>query len=331
VSDFLLSIFFCLINSFWFAASFAPICIYFAKKFNIVDVPDGRIKIHKQPTPYLGGLVVYFGLMVGSFIFLPNISTFTLMLFALFGLVLLLGLLDDLIFLHQGIKFLGIAVLSFFFLLTINHFIGLGDHFWIKFIIYWVWIMSITNAFNLIDIMDGLSSTSVFFPAAFFLFVAIYQGNYLATILIASFLGGILGFFIFNAPPAKIYMGDSGSLLLGCFISVVPLLLNWESFGLTGYSLPIIVLAIPCLEVFALIIIRSYKKIPFYLGSPDHFAIYLQKSGWSKWGVLGLVSILSLVEIFACLSYVIFNFNFFGLVVAGVWFLIAWIFLIFIL
>jgi UDP-GlcNAc:undecaprenyl-phosphate GlcNAc-1-phosphate transferase len=144
-------------------------------------------------------------------------------------------------------------------------------------------------------------------------------------ILLASFLGPLCAFFIYNRPPARIYLGDAGSLFIGGFLGTVPFLFDWGTYNWYGYLTPIIILGIPLLECVSLIVIRSYKGIPFYQGSPDHFSCYLINNGWYKTSVLWYVSLLS---IFLGGISLLFSLGIVGItntIGLGLLFLIVWI------
>jgi len=127
---------------------------------------------------------------------------------------------------------------------------------------------------------------------------ALFLGNYPLLLLLVAFMGSVAGFWVFNKPAARIYMGDSGSLFLGGFLACVPFAISWSEYNDYGYFVPLIVSAVPLLECGTLILVRTYKSIPFYLGSPDHFSIFLRERGWSKWAVLGLSVIATVVSTF---------------------------------
>ncbi len=209
-------------------------------------------------------------------------------------ILLFVGLVDDLAVLKPGQKFFGQMIAAFCFL---------KGGFWLKSIFFssffnlfisGFWMLSIINAFNLIDVMDGLSSLVAFMVASSFFCMAIFFQQYDISLLLLAFMGSIFAFFLHNKPPAKIYLGDAGALFVGGFLSAVPLLLPWSSQSFEAYYAAPVIFAIPLLELFFLVVIRTYLGIPFYKGSPHHFSIYLMKKGWSKKKVLALVAGLSL-------------------------------------
>lgn len=305
---------FALVCSFLLGVYLVPIIIRAALRIGFVDAPDGRLKHQKHPVPYLGGVAV----------FLPFIATLGLcypfqnqILWLLLGITLLLfiGLIDDLRVLKPSQKFFGqtLAVLCFLkgeFSLKTDLFSFLPNV-----LLSGFWMLSVINAFNLIDVMDGLCATLAITSASIFCLIAWINGNYQVSVLMVAFVGAVAGFLFYNRPPARIYLGDSGSLFIGGFLAAIPLLLSWDSslFGwnLNGdvplfimnvlrplcevFFIPAIVLAVPLLELGALCVIRTRIGIPFYNGSPHHFSLYLQRRGWKKSSILFFVMCLSLL------------------------------------
>lgn len=298
-----------LLVSFSITYYLVPFLSTIAHRLNFLDEPDGKIKTQVKPIPYLGGLAVYGGFVASLGILRIIDSTFlfnTQFILFLFGITLLmmLGLIDDLIILSPHQKFFGqiIATLCFLwagFYLKEQFFYTLW-HIPLSFL----WILSIINAFNLVDVMDGL--TSIISMGAIFSFgaMALYFNNNNALLLLSSLLGSLGAFFWYNKPPARIYLGDAGSLFIGGFFATVPFLFPWGTYTWDGYLAPLVILAVPLLELGALILIRTYKGIPFYKGSPDHFSLYMQRNGWSKNGILGYIALLNGIQLIVSLLFV---------------------------
>jgi len=316
---------FALILSFLFTLYMIPILKSLAFRFKILDIPDGNIKTHKIATPYLGGVAIYFGFIASLAIIFPfENKMFSFIIGS--TLLLFIGLIDDLITMKPYQKFFGQMIAAFCFLkagfyLKQNFFFSNVWNIPISFL----WILTIINAFNLVDVMDGLATILAGCATISFIIVALYLGNNVLAILLFAFLGALIGFFLYNKPDAKMYMGDAGALFIGGFLATVPFLFDWGTYNPYGYLTPIVILAIPLIEVATLVIIRFYKGIPFYQGSPDHFSIYLQKNGWSKSQIL-------LYSVFASLILSIIAFLFFtkklyfpGILIAGLIFLSIWI------
>ncbi len=294
-----------------------PVVIAAAKKIGFLDSPDGRLKQHKQPVPYLGGIAV----------FLPFIATLGIcypfdndILWLLLGscLLLFVGLIDDFKALTPRQKFLGQLLASLCFLK--GQFSLKTDSFmsYINLPFSLLWMLTVMNAFNLVDVMDGLCGTLALTAALSAIGFSAYLELYQTSLFFTALAGSLIGFLWYNKPHARIYLGDAGSLFIGGIFAAMPLLFVWPdrvldvlSYHIPGplsvflpsvnlFFLPTLMLAAPLLEVCVLFIVRSWLGIPFYNGSPHHFALYLQRRGWSKWHVLGFASMLSAALIGVC-------------------------------
>lgn len=304
-----------------------PIFRICAFKFNIVDAPDGKLKRHEKITPYFGGLSIYFGTLV-TLLLRFNFEGYWLFLLSA-TLLMFLGLVDDIFVLKPFIKFFGqiisISVLSFgdifFKQIFINSFFTL--------LIDLFWILSIINAFNLIDVMDGLCCSTAILSCLGFVFVSLIYNQALLCILLVAFLGALIAFLFYNFPPAKIYLGDSGSMFIGGFLAVIPFFIHWDG-NFTAFSSTFLLFLVPILELVALIIIRYLKGIPVYLGSPDHFSIYLRNKGWSKNKILFFVALINssliLIVILNILKYI--SLPALGLLLTPI--IVAWLYFIFV-
>jgi UDP-GlcNAc:undecaprenyl-phosphate GlcNAc-1-phosphate transferase len=319
---------FCFVASLLLSLYIVPIIIRAATRLGILDVPDGKIKNHKTPTPYLGGVAVYLAFIIPLALAYPFENQ---VLWLLLGTTLLLfvGLVDDLKVLKAGQKFLGqvIAVLCFLkggFSLKAVFFSSM-----INLSISAFWMLSVINAFNLVDVMDGLSSSIALIAGCSFFLIALALREYLVSLLIASFIGALAGFFWYNKPPAKIYLGDAGSLFIGGFLAAIPMLIPWSSQSWDSYYAPAVVLGIPLLEVFCLVVIRTWLGILPYHGSPHHFAIYLQKKGWSKNKVLIFTAVMGIILSLGASAFLFGFLSWWTLFGLGILFFITWCFIIF--
>lgn len=285
----LFSFFFSFLISFYLT----PLLCTVAQRLQFVDQPDGVIKTHQYAVPYLGGVAVYGGFLCGIALTVPfDCRIFLLIVGA--SLLLLLGLIDDLIVLKPYQKFFGQCIVA---LCLLKAGFYLKQH---VFYNIWniplslLWILSIINAFNLVDVMDGLATLLAISATITFAITAWYLHQALVGIVLAAFLGSLIAFFWYNKPSARIYLGDTGSLFIGGFLATIPFLLDWGTYNVYGWLTPVIILAIPLLEIVALIVIRTYKGIPFYQGSADHFSLYLLANGWRKEAILKYVAFLSI-------------------------------------
>lgn len=305
-----------------------PILIKTAFKFNALDKPDGKIKKHKKAIPYLGGLGIY----------IPFIATLAIaypfenhILWLILGVTILLftGFIDDFKILNPAQKFFGefVAVICF-----LKGGLSLKTRFFNDFLniaISGFWMMLVINAYNLVDVMDGLSTLLAIFAATTFLIISLLIKKYMLSLLILAFLGPLIAFFYYNKPCAKIYLGDCGSLFIGGFISALPMLFPWSSFSWQAYYAPVVIVAIPLLEVTALIIIRSWMGIPFYKGTPHHFSIYLKNKGWSVPKVLIFVSIMSLILSAVAILFLFGFIDLHWLIRLGIIYILVWCYFIF--
>ncbi|MFA5075005.1 MAG: MraY family glycosyltransferase [Candidatus Babeliales bacterium] len=318
---------FCVVFSSLLAFYLVPMFINAAFRFNILDIPDGKIKNHKKATPYLGGLAIYVPFIATLAIAYPFENK---ILWLLLGSTFLLfvGLIDDMKCLKPSQKLFGqfIAVICFLkggFSLKTNFFSDFFNIFASAF-----WMLLIINAFNLVDVMDGLSSVLAIVSSLSFFVIALFFGQYELSLLLLTFTIPLIVFLFYNRPPAKIYLGDTGSLYIGGFMSAIPLLFPWSSISFESYYAPIIILGIPILEVVTLVVIRTYKCIPFFRGSPHHFSIYLRK----KWSVLKVLLFSSIMSLILSLIAILFLFKFISfiyLIIFILIFLVFWFYFIF--
>lgn len=287
-----------------------PLIIQIAHRFKILDNPDGKLKQHKIPTPYLGGMAVYGGFITSIALVMPFCTDF---IFLVLGLTILLfvGLIDDLLTLSPAQKFVGQTIGGLCFLkggfYLKSQFLLAYDASWMIIVIgllSLLWILTIINSINLVDVMDGLATTIGFFCTMMFAFFSWHFHNPPAFLASMAFAGSLLAFFCFNKPKAQIYLGDAGSLLIGGFLAAVPSMISWGQYDSLGFLAPIIILFIPFAELATLILIRTFKGIPFYQGSPDHFSHYLSRAGWDTYSILIYVALWSGVLFFIAFGYI---------------------------
>lgn len=319
---------FALMFSCLLACYLIPMMIHAAFRFNILDNPDGKIKNHEKPTPYLGGLAIYISLVATLAIIYPFENK---ILWLLLGstFLLFLGLIDDMKILTPYQKLFGqfIAVLCFLkggFSLKSNFFSYYFNIFASGF-----WMLFIINAYNLVDVMDGLATSLALIASISFFIIAIILKQYFISLLLISIIGPLIVFLVFNKPRAQIYLGDAGSLFLGGFLAAIPLLFPWSKISFEAYYVAIIILGVPILEVSGLIIIRTYYKIPFFRGSPHHFSIYLRKKNWSVYKVLLFSSIMSLILSIISFLFLFKYINLISLSILLLFLLVVWVYSIF--
>ena len=255
-----------------------PFVKKFAIKIGAVDQPGGR-KVHKKTMPRLGGLAIYLSFMAGAFLFLPNTKEIWPILTGA-GFIVIIGFIDDMIRLSARAKFAGqifAAAIPAISGLTIE-FITAPDGNVIEFgyiaiPITILWIVAITNSINLIDGLDGLAAGVSTIALLTMTILALSLNYSVAIILMGVMLAGsILGFLVYNFYPAKIFMGDTGSLFIGYMIGVISIAGFTKSAAIFSVIIPIIILAVPIIDTISAILRRIIHKKP--LTKPDKFHLH---------------------------------------------------------
>jgi len=247
-----------------------------ALRFGIVDRPDGQLKQQREPVPYLGGLAIYLAFLLAVSLTIPFDRQVLGILLA-GSIVVTLGLVDDLGRLGPWTKLAGqlVAVLvlwkaGVFIQLTFVPPV-------LALVLTAVWMLAVTNAFNLIDIMDGLSAGTATVAALTLLVIAEINGNGTAAVLLAGLAGACLGFLRYNAEPARIYMGDAGSLFLGLSLGALAMDNAYTARNAVAAVAPGLILGVPLFDMLFVMYVRRRRGLPVMLGSPDHIALRLRK------------------------------------------------------
>ncbi|HVC08722.1 MAG TPA: MraY family glycosyltransferase [Elusimicrobiota bacterium] len=270
-----------------------------AVKLGWFDTPSARLKTHKIATPALGGVAIYCA-FAATLIFLRYETQFpTGTLRSLRGLliggtlVFLLGLIDDLkkpSGLGFKTKFVvqaaaGAVLLAFGFRI---HFIK-PDY--LAEVLTLVWIVGITNAFNIIDIMDGLSASQAAISALAFLLISLPRNEFYVNFASATLAGAAAGFLPWNfSPKRKIFMGDCGSLLVGFLLAGISLGTHYSKVNNLGVYAPIIILLVPMYDTLFVMALRIRQGLSPFLGSNDHFALRLERMGYSRHQIVAMAA-----------------------------------------
>ncbi|MBU6159148.1 MAG: undecaprenyl/decaprenyl-phosphate alpha-N-acetylglucosaminyl 1-phosphate transferase [Bacteroidetes bacterium] len=258
-----------------------PVILRIAQMKKLYDLPDDR-KIHDYPISSLGGVGIFAGFILAFLLGAPDNSSEIAFLSAAFLVVFFLGLKDDVIILTPLKKFIGqliaagILIFKGNFLITGLHgFLGIHD-FPQQFSILFTFltILVITNSFNLIDGIDGLAGSLGLLSTLLFGSYFLYIGAYLYATLAFSMSGSLLAFLIFNVSPAKIFMGDTGSLLLGIANAILAIkFIELGSHPTSAITFPaaaalgFAILYVPLFDTLRIFSLRIlHRKSPF---SPD--------------------------------------------------------------
>lgn len=249
-----------------------------ALKFGILDIP-GRRKVHKEPTPLLGGLAIYIGLISGLAFNFANLRSF-LGIATGATIILIIGLIDDIRGLSAQLRLIGqslavLIMISFGVRLSF-----LPNNLWGdigEIALTLVWTIGITNALNFLDGIDGLAAGTVAISAFFFSIIS-YLSNQpgigLASLLL---MASCLGYLPHNFKKAKIFLGDAGSTFIGFTIAGIAVIGNWAEDNVIKLAVPILILGIPIFDmVFTTIMRIKEEKINRIIdwlkyGGKDHF------------------------------------------------------------
>ena len=287
-----------------------PVLIKLAFKFNVVDKPGAR-KVHQTAHPLLGGVAI-----AGSFL---GIISLNLLLFYFFGnldfiqnnlpslsrllpllniilpklllllggglAIHLLGLLDDIF--KERIPY-QVKFIAQFVIAVIVAVGGIRTDFMphesLDIIITVVWIVGMTNSFNLLDNLDGLTSGVATVAALMLFVIAFLQGQVFFAFILCALAGASLGFLLYNFHPSKLFMGDSGSLFIGYIFGALTVMGSYvvnSSTSLMPVLIPILVLSVPLYDTFSVMFIRRREGRPLFVGDKRHFSHRLLDLGMS--------------------------------------------------
>lgn len=287
-----------------------PGVILLAAKTGAMDAPDAR-KVHKKPIPRIGGLGIYAAFMVTIVSLLNVVDVTDDVMFELTGLIIggslivLVGIIDDYKNLPAKVKLVGqiiaAAVLVIGFDVHIDFITDpfgdpLSDYIYTEALaipLTIFWIVGITNTINLIDGLDGLAAgVSVIASITIFL-VAMQQEIFLVATLTAALAGSALGFLYYNFNPARIFMGDSGSLFLGFMLAGISVIGAVKCATTIALIVPILALGLPILDTTFAIVRRYRGGVPIFKPDKGHLHHRLLDLGFSQRQAVLLMYVIS--------------------------------------
>jgi UDP-GlcNAc:undecaprenyl-phosphate/decaprenyl-phosphate GlcNAc-1-phosphate transferase len=253
-----------------------PLARRAALLFNVVDRPDGRLKFQTEPVPYFGGLAVYLAFLISlalTFEFRQDVLGLVLA----GTLMVMVGLIDDFGVLKPWPKLVG-QLIAVFVLIRSGIRIEIAAlPEWLAIAFTVLWMIGIINAVNIIDVMDGLAG-GVSVVACLWLFaVAVINHDVMIAVMLAALAGSLIGFLRFNFHPARIYLGDSGSLFIGLMLGALAMIGKYTAVNPVSLLAPVFVLGVPIFDTLFVMYIRKLRGLPVFLGSPDHFALRLRR------------------------------------------------------
>lgn len=252
------------------AFSLTPIVRVLAIKIRAIDIPTDNRRMHHRPIPRIGGLAIFLAFLISTLSFCTlNRTLFTILIGG--GILVIIGILDDIFRLNAFIKLI-VQILVAFFAVSqgvVIDFIGFGGEY-IPFDIWSVpitvlWIVGLTNAVNFIDGLDGLAcGVSAISSASMFLVMLLSGSSIEHCVITAVLIGACLGFFPFNANPAKIFMGDTGALFLGYTLSILSVVGVFKTDMVLSFFIPLSIFGLPLFDTtFAIVRRIIHGKSPF--------------------------------------------------------------------
>lgn len=264
--------------------------------YELVDKPDHR-KLHKNPVPTLGGIAIFIGFFLTSIAFM--ISSGNPQFYYIIGCLLVLfamGIMDDLRDLSPSKKFLIQFITAFLIAysgIRVNNFHGLFGIYElntaVEYILTVFIIVGVTNAFNLIDGIDGLAGGVSFINSTFIGIILLISGNVFFSIIAFALAGSLLAFLWYNFHPARIFMGDTGSLIIGFILAILGIYIIQESYtinfimGFQGDIMIIIVgiFLIPVYDTLRVFIVRMKQKKSPFRPDKNHIHHLLIETGYN--------------------------------------------------
>ena len=284
----------------------------FAEKVGAIDVPKDDRRVHNHPIPRMGGLAIFFGFVLSVLVF---VDMSTPIMGMLIGAVIIaaMGAVDDIVSLNAWVKF-GIQILAALvairsgivfdvisnpLVFSDKAFIPIG---YLTVPLTVLWIVGCTNAVNLIDGLDGLAVGVSAISSLTMLVVALFVSEPNVALILAALTGACLGFIPFNLNPAKIFMGDVGSQLLGFILATVSIMGMFKFHAIITFLVPVLALSVPLADtVFAFFRRIVHRQSPFH-ADKGHFHHRLLAMGLNqKQAVAVLYAISAVLGLFAVL------------------------------
>ena len=248
-------------------ALITPLSILLAPKLGAMDVPRDARRVHNKPMPRFGGIAIYAGIMAGLAIFAQTQRHLPAIMVGC-TLIYILGAIDDLKGMKPIVKFAGQVVSAsvvFAMGLRINfvtNWFGEGHMdlgIAVCYFVTVIWLVAITNAVNLVDGLDGLAAGISAISALSIAYISYIHGWYGPTICMMVLAGACIGFLPFNFHPAKTFMGDGGSQLLGFSIAALSILGTVKSATVVAVVIPVLVLGLPIIDTAMAIVRRTLR------------------------------------------------------------------------
>lgn len=244
-----------------------PLVIRGAQRWGWVAHPSDD-RWHDRPVALMGGIALFASILVASFLF-GGLEAFTWPVWVGVALTFCAGLADDLFDVRPEAKLI-VQILATVLLLYAGYAFWRGGPFWLSVPLTFLWVIGITNAVNLIDGMDGLAGGISAIAAAVLAVVAWCIGHDAAAAVAAAVAGASAAFLVFNFKPARVFMGDCGSMVLGYLLAAVAMSVQGRGSPFAATLAPVVVLAVPIFDTTFVTVTRILSGTPVTQGGTDH-------------------------------------------------------------
>lgn len=271
-----------------------PLMRQLAFRIGWLDAPKSS-KVHARPMPLLGGMGIFLSFFIT--VAVTTLQNTPHMLFIFLGCVILLivGLIDDRFGMMPNIKLLG-QLLAAMLVIKSGFRVLFFDNYYLNVIFTYVWIIGITNSFNLLDNMNGLSAGIAVISSTSFGIICFLEGQGLAIGFSFALAGACLGFLKHNFPKARIFMGDSGSLIVGYLLSILAVWTSWQTMTVNpSLVVPFLVLGYPIFDTTLVTVIRIAEGRSVFEGGRDHSSHRLALLGLKKFKAVLIIYLICAV------------------------------------
>lgn len=289
-----------------------PVVRAISARWGLVAQPSGS-RWHKQPTPLFGGVAIFLSIFVLVAPFLPRMWGPRLLVLLLGAFVVFaIGVWDDFVKLRPVTKLLG-QIVAACIVIAGGVMLNLGDHKFLSVLVTLLWIAAVTNAFNLIDNMDGLCAGTAVISGLVLVVYSVINANPTVGLFAAALAGASLGFLRYNFTPATIFMGDCGSMLIGFLLSVLSI---WATSNYVGdlaatMMVPVLVLSVPIFDTTFVSFTRFLRGQSIARGGRDHTSHRLVILGLEERRTVLLIYAFSLIMGATAVLYTYFTISIF--------------------
>ena len=277
-----------------------PVVRRICERFRLVDEPNDGRRVHVRAIPRLGGIAIFISVVLAlvGLPFLNNLLTQTIrpdssrIVIALIPatLVLLLGIYDDVRGAKAAVKLIGLALAGALLYALGGRIVALSIPMFgdvtlqpvVSFLVTVFWVVAISNAFNLIDGVDGLAAGAALFASLVIFIVSLLFGHPIVTVVSLALTGALVGFLRYNFNPASIFLGDSGALFIGFTLAALSVTGSQKTSTAVAVAVPVMAFGLPVVDTSITMMRRFISGKPMFRGDREHIHHMLLARGWSQ-------------------------------------------------